>query len=235
MIEIISENLRKSLLSVQVKVLALYFSNLNQITSIMEQFNKTPIGNLCSQFTQALISHPMSLYFRKPMTDEHYLSIIKHPMDFDTIRKKLKDGQYSSHTEWKNDVDLIYSNAIEYNSRDSVAGGITVYLKNKTDKMCQKFNYFNHQNYEEAIRAANRELDEVISKIAKQEIESTPEYDVKTLSEVLNKIGDSAEAEQIIKKNGDHRVLKKSKDGVLNLDNLSRKTLDALWIRFGPK
>ena len=99
---------------------------------MIEQFNKSQIGLLCAQFTQTLSAHPMSLYFRKPTTDEGYLRIIKNPMDFDTIRKKLKDGQYASHTEWKKDVDLIYSNAVHYNSLESVTGQIAIYLKKKT-------------------------------------------------------------------------------------------------------
>lgn len=198
-----------------------------------EQFNKTPIGNLCAQFTQTLIAHPMSLYFRKPTTDDGYLQIIKNPMDFDTIRKKLKDGQYSSHNEWKKDVDLIYSNAIEYNTNESVAGGMAIYLQKKTDKMCQKFNYFNHQNYEEAIRSVNRELDSIVSQITQQNIETTPNYEIEQLSKILNTYSDTTDIEQLIKKSGDHRILKKCKDSVINLDSLSRKTLDSIWIKFG--
>lgn len=198
-----------------------------------EQFNKTPIGVLCAQFTQTLIAHPMSLYFRKPTTDESYLQIIKNPMDFDTIRKKLKDGQYLSHNEWKKDVYLIYSNAIDYNTRESVAGGMAIYLQKKTDKMCQKFNYFNHQNYEEAIRSLNRELDSIVSQITQQNIDITPSYEIEQLSKTLNNYSDTSEIEQLIKKSGDHRILKKCKDGVINLDSLSRKTLDLIWNKFG--
>lgn len=198
-----------------------------------EQFNKTSIGALCSQFTQTLIAHPMSLYFRKPTTDESYLQIIKNPMDFDTIRKKLKDGQYSSHNEWKKDVYLIYSNAIEYNTKESVAGGMAIYLQKKTDKMCQKFNFFNHQNFEEAIRSLNRELDKIVSQITHQSIDTTPSYEIDQLSKTLNSYTDQSEIEQLIKKSGDHRILKKCKDGVINIDSLSRKTLDSIYLKFG--
>ena len=198
-----------------------------------EQFNKTPIGLLCSQFTQTLISHPMSLYFRKPTTDDSYLQIIKNPMDFDTIRKKLKDGQYLSHNDWKKDVYLIYSNAIEYNTKESVAGGMAIYLQKKTDKMCMKFNYFNHQNYEEAIRSLNRELDSIVSQITQQNINSTPNYEIEQLCQVLNGYSDTSEIEQLIKESSDNRILKKCKDCVISLDNLSRKTLDSIWTKFG--
>ena len=154
-------------------------------------------------------------------------------MDFDTIRKKLKDGQYLSHNEWKKDVYLIYSNAIDYNTRESVAGGMAIYLQKKTDKMCQKFNYFNHQNYEEAIRSLNRELDSIVSQITQQNIDITPSYEIEQLSKTLNNYSDTSEIEQLIKKSGDHRILKKCKDGVINLDSLSRKTLDLIWNKFG--
>ena len=198
-----------------------------------EVFSKTPIGNLCFQFTQTLIAHPMSLYFRKPTTDEGYLKIIKHPMDFDTIRKRIKEGHYNSYKDWKRDVDLVYSNAIQYNTLNPIICGIAIFLREKTEKMCKKFSYFNHQNYEEAIRAANREIDEIVAELSQQEIITTPEYNVQKLSEKLNTFQDTSEVEQTIKKCGDQRILKKSKDCVINLDNLSRKTLDALWQKFG--
>ncbi|KAK6939086.1 Bromodomain [Dillenia turbinata] len=49
-----------------------------------------------------------------------YHDIIEHPMDFGTIRKKLESGAYSSLEQFEEDVFLICSNAMQYNSPDTI-------------------------------------------------------------------------------------------------------------------
>ncbi|KAJ4889563.1 DNA-binding bromodomain-containing protein [Raphanus sativus] len=49
-----------------------------------------------------------------------YHEIIDNPMDFSTLRKKLDSGAYSSLEQFEGDVFLICSNAMEYNSSDTV-------------------------------------------------------------------------------------------------------------------
>ncbi|KAF8113690.1 hypothetical protein N665_0046s0040 [Sinapis alba] len=49
-----------------------------------------------------------------------YHEIIENPMDFSTLRKKLDSGAYSSLEQFEGDVFLICTNAMEYNSADTV-------------------------------------------------------------------------------------------------------------------
>ncbi|XP_010428696.1 PREDICTED: uncharacterized protein LOC104713302 isoform X2 [Camelina sativa] len=49
-----------------------------------------------------------------------YHEIIKNPMDFSTLRKKLESGSYSTLEQFEQDVFLICTNAMEYNSADTV-------------------------------------------------------------------------------------------------------------------
>ncbi|XP_010471788.1 PREDICTED: ankyrin repeat, bromo and BTB domain-containing protein DDB_G0293800-like [Camelina sativa] len=49
-----------------------------------------------------------------------YYEIIKNPMDFSTLRKKLESGAYSTLEQFEQDVFLICTNAMEYNSADTV-------------------------------------------------------------------------------------------------------------------
>ncbi|XP_072966936.1 uncharacterized protein [Typha angustifolia] len=49
-----------------------------------------------------------------------YHDIIKHPMDFATVRKKLSAGAYANLEQFENDVFLISSNAMCYNSPDTI-------------------------------------------------------------------------------------------------------------------
>ncbi|KAL1561493.1 hypothetical protein AAHA92_04187 [Salvia divinorum] len=61
--------------------------------------------------------------FSEPVDPEElpdYFDIIKHPMDFGTVRKKLERGTYKNLDELEADVDLICSNAMQYNASDTV-------------------------------------------------------------------------------------------------------------------
>uniref|UniRef100_A0A1J3H705 Bromodomain and PHD finger-containing protein 3 n=1 Tax=Noccaea caerulescens TaxID=107243 RepID=A0A1J3H705_NOCCA len=49
-----------------------------------------------------------------------YHDIITNPMDFSTLRKKLESGAYTSLEQFEQDVFLICTNAMEYNSADTV-------------------------------------------------------------------------------------------------------------------
>ncbi|KAI4366263.1 hypothetical protein MLD38_022158 [Melastoma candidum] len=61
--------------------------------------------------------------FSEPVDPEElpdYHDIIKHPMDFGTVRKKLDDGEYPNLEKFEKDIFLICSNAMEYNAPDTV-------------------------------------------------------------------------------------------------------------------
>uniref|UniRef100_A0A0R0K2A6 Bromo domain-containing protein n=1 Tax=Glycine max TaxID=3847 RepID=A0A0R0K2A6_SOYBN len=61
--------------------------------------------------------------FSEPVDPEElpdYLDIIKHPMDFGTVRKKLDGGLYTDLEHFEKDVFLICSNAMQYNSSDTI-------------------------------------------------------------------------------------------------------------------
>ncbi|XP_006302024.2 bromodomain-containing protein 9 [Capsella rubella] len=49
-----------------------------------------------------------------------YHDVIKNPMDFSTLRKKLESGAYATLEQFEQDVFLICTNAMEYNSADTV-------------------------------------------------------------------------------------------------------------------
>ena len=44
------------------------------------------------------------------------LPVIQNPMDFQTMLKKVKQKHYKSKREFKDDLDLIWSNCLTYNA-----------------------------------------------------------------------------------------------------------------------
>ncbi|KAE8646055.1 uncharacterized protein LOC101204699 [Cucumis sativus] len=49
-----------------------------------------------------------------------YHDVIDHPMDFATVRNKLANGSYSTLEQFESDVFLICSNAMQYNSPETI-------------------------------------------------------------------------------------------------------------------
>ncbi|EYU27349.1 hypothetical protein MIMGU_mgv11b0209583mg, partial [Erythranthe guttata] len=49
-----------------------------------------------------------------------YYDLIKYPMDFATVRRKLQNGSYETLEQFEHDVFLICSNAMQYNERHTV-------------------------------------------------------------------------------------------------------------------
>ncbi|KAH9485856.1 Transcriptional activator spt7 [Psilocybe cubensis] len=60
--------------------------------------------------------------FLKPVSKTEvpdYYEVIQHPMDFQTMLKKVKQKQYKSKREFQDDLDLIWSNCLTYNATEN--------------------------------------------------------------------------------------------------------------------
>ncbi|KAL9662987.1 hypothetical protein QQ045_027823 [Rhodiola kirilowii] len=68
-----------------------------------------------------------------------YFDIIKHPMDFATVRKKLANGKYSTLDQIERDVLLICTNAMQYNEPDTVYHKQARTIQEMARKKFQKF------------------------------------------------------------------------------------------------
>ncbi|XWS27822.1 hypothetical protein CRYUN_Cryun25bG0012900 [Craigia yunnanensis] len=68
-----------------------------------------------------------------------YHDVIEHPMDFSTVRKKLRNESYSTLEQFESDVFLICSNAMQYNAPDTIyykqARSIQELAKKKFEKL----------------------------------------------------------------------------------------------------
>jgi hypothetical protein len=49
-----------------------------------------------------------------------YLDIIKHPMDFKTMRQKIENHEYTNLSEFEKDLKLVWNNAMVYNQKDTI-------------------------------------------------------------------------------------------------------------------
>ncbi|XP_055146054.1 LOW QUALITY PROTEIN: bromodomain-containing protein 9-like [Symphalangus syndactylus] len=83
----------------------------------------TPIQQLLEHFLCQLQRKDPHGFFAFPVTDaiaSGYSMIIKHPMDFGTMKDKIVANEYKSVREFKADFKLICDNAMTYNRPDTV-------------------------------------------------------------------------------------------------------------------
>ncbi|CAI9111537.1 OLC1v1011782C1 [Oldenlandia corymbosa var. corymbosa] len=78
------------------------------------------IMKMCENVLKKLMSHQYGWVFNTPvdavkLNIPDYYTVIKHPMDLGTIKKKLASGEYQSPLEFCADVKLTFSNAKTYN------------------------------------------------------------------------------------------------------------------------
>ena len=94
----------------------------------------------CLKIIDNILERPISLVFQDPVDpilDEvpDYFDIISRPSDLSTVRQRLVDNKYESMQDFKDDVNLIWENAITYNGRPS----LPAYIADELSK------YFNKQ------------------------------------------------------------------------------------------
>lgn len=61
--------------------------------------------------------------FKEPVSTEKvpdYYEIIKHPMDFRTIKNKINDQNYETEEQFVNDLTLVFNNAKTYNRPETI-------------------------------------------------------------------------------------------------------------------
>uniref|UniRef100_A0A673H8R1 Bromo domain-containing protein n=1 Tax=Sinocyclocheilus rhinocerous TaxID=307959 RepID=A0A673H8R1_9TELE len=89
----------------------------------MEEKEQTPLQEALSQLIRQLQRKDPSAFFSFPVTDliaPGYSLIIKRPMDFSTMKEKVKKEQYQSLEELKLDFKVMCQNAMIYNKPETI-------------------------------------------------------------------------------------------------------------------
>ncbi|KAG9158959.1 hypothetical protein Leryth_013331 [Lithospermum erythrorhizon] len=88
--------------------------------TLFRHWTLTTLFRQCDNLLKKLMSHQFGWVFNKPVDVvelklHDYFDVIKHPMDFGTIKTKIKSDKYLSPLEFLADVRLTFSNAMTYN------------------------------------------------------------------------------------------------------------------------
>ncbi|CAM4704981.1 unnamed protein product [Leuciscus chuanchicus] len=88
-----------------------------------QENESTPRQQLLEHFLRLLQRKDPHGFFAFPVTDAiapGYSMIIKHPMDFGTMKDKIAENEYKTITEFKADFKLMCDNAMVYNRPETV-------------------------------------------------------------------------------------------------------------------
>ncbi|XP_057710730.1 bromodomain-containing protein 7 isoform X2 [Corythoichthys intestinalis] len=89
----------------------------------LEEKAQTPLQEALNQLIRQLQRKDPSAFFTFPVTDliaPGYSIIIKHPMDFSTMKDKVKKQYYASLDELKADFKTMCENAMAYNKPETI-------------------------------------------------------------------------------------------------------------------
>jgi hypothetical protein len=72
-----------------------------------------------------LLSYRIASMFAQPVDPVRdacpsYPEVIRHPMDLGTISSKLKNNDYDTITQWRQDLNLVWENAAQFNGAGSL-------------------------------------------------------------------------------------------------------------------
>ncbi|XP_022770103.1 transcription factor GTE10-like isoform X2 [Durio zibethinus] len=95
-------------------------TRLEQKPTVAVNNSNTYLMKQCETLLNRLMQHNYGWVFNNPvdavkLNIPDYFTVIKHPMDLGTVKKKIASGQYSSPSDFAVDVRLTFSNAMTYN------------------------------------------------------------------------------------------------------------------------
>jgi hypothetical protein len=90
-------------------------------------------------------------------------------MDLGTIRQKLLANEYQSMGSWREEVDLVWANALTLNSKTSAIGAITIELQSLFRKLTQHFTDNPEGDWFAVLNSLQDELNGISRSAAKRE------------------------------------------------------------------
>lgn len=89
----------------------------------------------CNRMLTSLQQGPDAWIFKEPVDEKKlgitdYFTIIKSPMDFGTMREKLKRHEYRCIEDFIKDIQLVFNNCFRYNGQESRVGEMARNVRN---------------------------------------------------------------------------------------------------------
>ncbi|XP_041077374.1 bromodomain-containing protein 7-like [Polyodon spathula] len=106
-----------------VRAEMLHEKHVSSSLAQIDEKEQSPLQEALTQLTRQLQRKDPRAFFSFPVTDfiaPGYSRIIKHPMDFSTIKEKIKADEYHSLEELRADFKTMCENAMTYNKPQTI-------------------------------------------------------------------------------------------------------------------
>ena len=101
----------------------------------------------CTKITKKFLEMPLAIFFVDAVDSRSapgYAEKIKKPMCLSKVLKKLQENKYNTIEKWKDDVNLVWNNAITYNNQGTplhlIAKELKELFKIKTENIPHNVN-----------------------------------------------------------------------------------------------
>ncbi|RHZ76124.1 hypothetical protein Glove_203g56 [Diversispora epigaea] len=139
---------------------------------------------------------PYSEPFQRKVTPKEapdYHKVIEHPMDLGQIFRKLRQHEYNNKQEFSDDLYLIYSNCLRYNTNpEHIFREYARAMKEKTDELLEKVPDITIQSREEFLASVDQEQEDE-QKINQPITESQPVTENQQVADSLVLIDEAQE------------------------------------------
>ena len=81
------------------------------------------LKSTCSEITRDMMNTPIGALFSIEITDDilpGYTDLVSKPMDLRQVLNKIETDRYANISEWYNDMELVFNNAITFYKQDTV-------------------------------------------------------------------------------------------------------------------
>ena len=128
------------------------------------------IHKKCIEITIKLRSFPISIHFNHPVDlskKEHrqYLNKIRNPQDLGTILSRLEANEYQSITQWEQDINTVWSNAIRFYGEDSLLAIIALQMERRFNKLKKSLDRITIHGWTKYIYFLRHKLDTMLSEV----------------------------------------------------------------------
>lgn len=112
-----------------------------------------------------MIRSPFALWFvddpANTVVDfDRYKSIVHHPICLGDVRERLKSGVYRWRHEWESDMRRVFTNAMQFNTEDSIVHGLARQLLADFDNRLSQAKVSPHKCLQTAYKRYKETLEE---------------------------------------------------------------------------
>ncbi|OHS98948.1 Bromodomain containing protein [Tritrichomonas foetus] len=129
----------------------------------------------CKEIIHTLLNKAISGIFAQPVDPvldqcPDYPTIIKKPMDLTTAEQNLDNDVYQTFSDFREDIELIWSNAITYNGKDSIIAAFAVQMRSWFKQLSAGLSDDEQYDWVIKFNQLSKEIDTISGKLAERKI-----------------------------------------------------------------